>query len=207
MTVIAYPRGIKPVPNISGFLEGYALDYHTISCELSDDPYCQYRTKRTVIGELIYKLKYKSSYISDKERLVYLDQLVEILYKFIHSRRWSSQIQCIIPAPRSLNRSFQPVVEISQKLAKMVGVPCLNVLYKKGMNPKQMKNIEDYEERRLHLVKEVCIDPVVNIRGNKVLLLEDIFDSGSTFRRCIEVLSAQAGTRGIYALAITRTKR
>ena len=42
---------------------GYSLDYHTISSEyIGDDEYGhpQFETKRSDMGELLYRLKYKS---------------------------------------------------------------------------------------------------------------------------------------------------
>lgn len=55
---------INPIKLEGNWKEGFAIDYHVVKSEyLGEDCYgrAQFETTRTEIGELIYKLKYRSS--------------------------------------------------------------------------------------------------------------------------------------------------
>jgi hypothetical protein len=52
---------INPKPITGNWTEGFALDFHTLSSEyIGDDEYGhpQFDTKRSDVGELLYRLKY-----------------------------------------------------------------------------------------------------------------------------------------------------
>jgi hypothetical protein len=58
---------ITPISLIGNWLEGFALGLHTISSEFSGyDEFGHevFNTKRSEIGELLYRLKYKSESIT-----------------------------------------------------------------------------------------------------------------------------------------------
>ena len=50
------PMKLSPTP----WVEGYVLDYHTISSTPTGDPYYCFDTKRTELGVLLFRLKYRS---------------------------------------------------------------------------------------------------------------------------------------------------
>jgi hypothetical protein len=51
------PMKLAPMP----WVEGYVLDYHTISSTPTGDPYYRFNTKRTDLGELLFRFKYRSA--------------------------------------------------------------------------------------------------------------------------------------------------
>jgi hypothetical protein len=54
---------IKPMPmklSPKPWVDGYVLDYHTISSTPTGDPYYRFDTKRTEIGELLFRMKYRA---------------------------------------------------------------------------------------------------------------------------------------------------
>lgn len=96
---------VNPMRIPGRWLQGYVLDYHTLSSEfLGYDEFGHgvFDTKRSDIGELLYRLKYRS----DK---AVMDAIVDTAFKFVAS--WKPTINIIVPVPPSKNRVFQPVME------------------------------------------------------------------------------------------------
>ena len=78
--------------------EGYALDYHTLRSEFlgyDGAGHPQFNTTRSEIGELLYRLKYRS------DRSV-TNAIVETAVQFIRS--WGIEADVIIPVLGCLNR-------------------------------------------------------------------------------------------------------
>ena len=203
MTKSMIPRRINPIPRIPGFVDGYVLDYHfTCSPGLGSDPYVPENPQRTQLGEYIYNVKYKN--IDNALRIKFINDIINIMEGFIISnmRGWLTEIQCIVSAPASVKREKQPVSLISEGLASRLNLPFHDILFKSKTSP-PMKNIEDFEERKA-LLKDV-IKVKNSLSAKNILIIDDIFDSGATLRRSIEVLLEQNIARKVFALVLTRT--
>ncbi len=179
------------------WVEGYVLDYHTISSTPTGDPYYRFDTKRTELGELLYRLKYRaggSGVVTD---------IVDTVEQFV--REWKPPIDCVVSAPPSLPRPTQPVVELARVLAMRLGLPvCENVVIKVKATL-QMKNIDDWSERQ-RVLQEAIQRGKGDVKGKSVLLFDDLIESGSTLRRAADVLLRENGARAVYALVLTRTR-
>ncbi|MBI1986594.1 MAG: ComF family protein, partial [Rhodospirillales bacterium] len=73
--------------------DGYALDFHTLRSEyLGDDEYGhpQFHNTRSEVGELLYRLKYRS----DQSVVA---ELVEATASFVES--WKPGADAIVPVP------------------------------------------------------------------------------------------------------------
>ena len=91
--------------------EGYVLDYHILSSQcIGYDGFGKpiFDTRRTEVGELLYKLKYNRNRAA-------LGPLVEVVAEFVS--KWSPSIDVIVPVPatrvrrrRSQRRVRRPVV-------------------------------------------------------------------------------------------------
>ena len=93
------------------------LDLHSIGSEfLGHDEFGreQFETRRTEVGELLYRLKYRS-YASS------LDEIGAVAEKFIRS--WRVTFHVIVPAPPTRARRVQPLYQIAGELAKRFCVP------------------------------------------------------------------------------------
>jgi predicted amidophosphoribosyltransferase len=187
------PMKLAPMP----WVEGYVLDYHTISSTPTGDPYYRFDTKRTDLGELLYRFKYRSAGTSA------LDDMVDTADWFI--RGWAPPIDCVVPAPASVDRRAQPVVEIARGLAARLGLPVIEGAVVKIKATTQMKNIDDWAERQ-RLLADAVQAGKDDVRGKSVLLVDDLTESGSTLRRAADVLLRDGGARAVYALVLTRTK-
>jgi predicted amidophosphoribosyltransferase len=187
------PMKLAPMP----WVEGYVLDYHTISSTPTGDPYYRFDTKRTDLGELLYQFKYRSAGTSA------LNDIVDTVDQFI--RGWRPPIECVVPAPPSVGRRAQPVVEIARGGAARLRLPVFEGAVAKVKATAQMKNIDDWAERQ-RLLAEAVQAGKDDVRGKSILLVDDLTESGSTLRRSAEVLLGDAGARAVYALVLTRTK-
>ena len=187
------PMKLAPRP----WVEGYVLDYHTVSSIPTGDPYYRFDTKRTALGELLFLLKYRlggSTVIAD---------IVDTAVKFIGE--WKPTVDCIVPTPPSLTRKTQPVVELAREIATRLGFPVFEDAVIKVKVTPSMKNIDDWSERQRVLAEAVQVGSN-DVLGKSILLFDDLIESGSTLRRAGEVLLKDSVAAAIYALVLTRTK-
>ena len=187
------PMKLPPKP----WVEGYVLDYHTVSSTPTGDPYYRFDTKRTELGELLFRLKYRaggSDVVAD---------IVDTAEQFVGG--WKPPIDCVVPAPASLTRKTQPAVEVARGLAARLRIPMFEDAIVKVKTTPQMKNIDDWSERQRVLAEAVQAGQN-DVKGKSILLFDDLIESGSTLRRAAEVLLKDCGAGAIYALVLTRTK-
>jgi predicted amidophosphoribosyltransferase len=187
------PIRLPPSP----WVEGYVLDYHTVSSTPTGDPYYRFDTKRTELGELLFQLKYRAGGTK------VLADIVDAAAKFVEG--WKPPIDCVVPSPPSLTRSAQPAVDIARELAARLRVPVFYEALVKVKTTPQMKNIDDWSERQRVLAEAVQAGPN-DVKGKSILLFDDLIESGSTLRRAAEVLLKDGGARAVYSLVLTRTK-
>ncbi len=193
---------IRPTELKGNWVKGFALDVHTSSSDyLGDDQYGHphFDTKRSPLGELLYRLKFKS------DRSV-LEEITITVADFL-TNTWQivSGLQLLIPIPPSkLGRPFQPVVEIAKRLSDELSLPLsLDSLVKTNETP-ELKDIDDLDERR-SLLESVFHIKDISVKGKNILLFDDLYRSGATLNAATKVLYS-AGARNVYVLTLTRTR-
>lgn len=180
--------------------QGYALDYHTLSSTfLGHDEFGhpQFDTERSEIGELLYKLKYRTN------RSV-VATLVETIASFIVS--WNINPHALLPTPPSkVRRAYQPVTELAKELSANLNISlCLDCVVKVKDTP-QLKNVYDYDQRVKLLVDAYRINTAA-LKGKDVLLFDDLYRSGATLNAITDALYTTGAVANVYVLAITRTR-
>ena len=180
--------------------EGYALDFHTIRSEfLGYDGFGHpmFDTHRSEIGELLYKLKYQS------DRSV-VNTLVEIAADFIVS--WNPTLNLLVPTPPSRpRRTYQPVLEIAKSLSQRISVPLCVDCIKKVKDTRELKNVYDYDER-IQLLENAFSINSSKLKGQNVLLFDDLYRSGATLNAITGAVYEQVEGCTIYVLALTKTR-
>jgi competence protein ComFC len=156
----------------------------------------QFDTKRTELGELVYQLKFRGK----KDAVAVIADVA----KQFALGRWGGEFDVVVPAPPSVARGFQPLVEIARALATGLGIPLREDVIKKAKVTPQMKNIAVPERDRL--LHDAIQNGPGDITGQRILLIDDVIESGATLRRVAEVLLSEAGAQSVHALVITRTK-
>jgi hypothetical protein len=71
----------------------------------------QFDTKRSELGELVYRLKNRS----DRKALA---PIAEAAVEFI--KGWAPKVDAIVPVPPSRKRAYQPVVEIAKAIGRLL---------------------------------------------------------------------------------------
>jgi predicted amidophosphoribosyltransferase len=191
MAVVA----VHPVPIDGPWIEGFVLDRHVLSSVPIGylGEHMQFETTRSALGELVYQLKYRNGPLND---------IVDTAVGFV-SERWRGVIECVVSPPPSLHRTMQPAVLIASGIAAALGVPPLPAAAIKATATQQMKNVPLHE--RAPLLSAAIQAGADAVQGRRVLLIDDLWETGSTLRRVAEVLG-QMGATEVRALAMTRTK-
>jgi|SRR3989338_222626 len=192
---------INPKSLAGKWIQGYALDIHTIdSTFIGYDEYEHevFDTKRSEIGELLYRLKYKSDRTA-------LGEIIDTLADFLKNR-WKivDAIAAIIPVPPSKNRPFQPVLEIAKSLSSCLRIPFYDDLLLKSKETPELKDVYKYE-KRMELLKNVFYVGNV-LKGKSILLLDDLYRSGATLDAITEIMYNQGKVSNVYVLTLTRTR-
>ena len=186
---------VHPVPIDGPWIEGFVLDRHVISSVPTGylGEHMQFDTTRSALGELVYQLKYRNGPLND---------IVETAVAFVNER-WNGGIDCVVSPPPSLHRTKQPAVLIAAGIAAALGVSAAPAAAVKANATPQMKNVPLHE--RAPLLSAAIQAGTDTIQGRRVLLVDDLWETGSTLRRVAEVLG-QMGATEVRALAMTRTK-
>jgi competence protein ComFC len=182
--------------------DGYALDVHTTSSVMighNEYGHPQFDTTYSEVGALMNRLKYRG----DKTTLA---DLVDTAASFI--RDWKLDITAIVPVPPTkVYRTFQPVLALSTELASVLKVPILKSAVRKTKQIPELKNIYDAEERKRLLAGAFEANEQA-LKGQKILLVDDLYRSGATMNAITEVLlTAGASEVNVFAFTQTRTKR
>lgn len=178
---------------------GFALDLHTLSSEylgVDEFGHDRFNTKRTKIGNLIYRLKYQS----DKS------VMPEIISTIKASIKGIDKMDFIVPVPPSnISRKFQPVYEIGENLSEDTGVPFIkDALSKKSTT--ELKNVTDFSERERILKESISLKSGIDFSNKKVLVLDDLYRSGATLRAVTSVILESGNAKNVFVLTLTKTR-
>ncbi|MGN0342923.1 MAG: double zinc ribbon domain-containing protein [Roseburia sp.] len=180
---------------------------------LSDDrtEYCRdcsrkahsFRAGRAVFSyegrmrESLYRFKYANR----REYGAFYGEQAAILYG-----SWIKRcgVEAVIPVPlhrkRRQKRGYNQAEIFARELADRVGLPVRTDLVSRVVNTRPQKEL-DVEQRRKNLKKAFTINrSIVQLR--KVLLVDDIYTTGSTVDAVTQVLR-DAGVEEIYVLCIS----
>ena len=178
--------------------EGFSLDLHTLSstfigCDEIGRP--RFDTPRSEIGELLYKLKYKS----EQNVVSEIVEAVETLMK-----AWNPTVDILVPVPPSTYRLVQPVRLLTEAISQRLGIPLADCVTRRRNEP-QLKNIFDLDERAKLLEGLHAVDKSVT-RDKSVLLFDDLYRSGATMNAITTELYETGEATDVFALTITRTR-
>ena len=179
--------------------EGFVLDFHTVaSVYLGDDEFGHpiFDTTRTPLGELLYRLKYRSD-------ATVLDGIVGAADSFLRS--WKPGVEMIVPVPPSKkDRPSQPVLTIATALGARLGLPVNASAVSLARETPELKNVYEYDAR-LRLLAGAHAVEASEVAERRILVVDDLFRSGATMNAVTTALY-EAGATDVFALAITRTR-
>jgi competence protein ComFC len=189
---------INPQRIVGNWQSGVVLDIHTLSSTylgVNEYGHDVYDTKRSEIGELLYRLKYNSD-------LKAAEEIVRTAAEYLKPHR--AKFDLIVPVPPSGQRIVQPVITIANGIGAALNVPvaaCISTT--REATP--LKGVQDVDRRKELLKGLHAVDPA-HTTGRNVLLFDDLFRSGATMNAITELLKADGKACCVRAFAITRTR-
>jgi competence protein ComFC len=193
------PPILHPIKLPGPWSEGFVLErQHTLSSTLighdsNGNP--QFDTKRSELGELVYRLKNRS----DRKALA---PIAEAAVEFI--KGWAPTVDVIVPVPPSRRRAYQPVVEIAKAIGELLGLPVDPAAISKARETRELKNVFDFKERTMALQGAFKANEKA-VRGKRILLVDDLYRSGATAAIVAKALTS-GGATTVQMLAMTKTR-
>ena len=189
---------IKPIELVGTWDEGYALDTHTISSTyLGEDVYGnpKFDSNYSEIGKLLNSFKYSFEYGK-------LNEIMRLVEPFIRSWQVLQDVDFVIPVPSSKIRGYQPADEVAQKIASIINAGYSNeILHKESRI--ESKSLTGEAKQML---QGTIIKTKNATREHNMLLIDDIYDSGTTLLECVSVLRRDPKIKKIYVLTLTKTR-
>lgn len=193
MAAATNPRRI-----VGNWISGRALDIHTVSSThlgLNESGHDVFDTKRSELGELLYRMKYHGDLSAAPE-------IVEAAVAFLKRSRVGFDV--IVPVPPSGKRPVQPVLVLAAAIGKALNLPvseCISTT----RPATQLKGVMDPERRR-DLLEGLYEIKGTSTRGKSVLLFDDLYRSGATLSAITDLLMSQGKAEAVRVLTITQTR-
>jgi predicted amidophosphoribosyltransferase len=189
--------GINPIEIEGNWDKGFVLDKHVLrSIPKGENVYghMEFDTTRTELGELVYLFKNKNKYDC-------LSRIMDILSPFLDTWKDLESVDIVLPVPPTKQRIYQPASEIAQAIAEHLNISFIDGVLE-NTSREQAKNISKSNrgaEQRI----------IANLKATKqhsILLVDDLYDTGSTMSECVSVLRKDPKLERVFALAMTMTK-
>ena len=189
---------LSPRPVHGTWDDGRTLDLHIRSSEFvgyNEYGHAQFESTRTELGEMLYRLKYKD----DQSAIA---PIAQAACDFV--RGWNPGIDVIVPAPPSKNRVVQPLFQIADEVGRLLSLPVEKTSVCKIKATPELKNVD--HAKRLELLGEAHAIDGDALRGRRVLLLDDLYQSGATLNAIARLLKEAGGVSAVFALVLTRAR-
>jgi predicted amidophosphoribosyltransferase len=180
---------------------GFVLDKHTLHSEYIGDNqfgHPQFETTRSEVGEALYHLKYKGKFDN-------VDPLAQEIVRNLVPK--FGKIGLVLPMPPSRQRPRQPVSEIAQRVAELIGVPFFDdILVKKPAiaGAPELKNLGGKDAKVEALEARFEINGAITNDGKwNALVIDDLFDTGASMEAACAVLRGYNKIAEIYVAALT----
>jgi len=185
-SISSYLSSSHPRPLVGNWHAGFALDFHS--------SYKGAEWNRSGVGDLVYRLKYQSDSSA-------LPALVEHTRKLFAAHPEMNQFDIIVPTPPSSLREFNPVHEFCKALAQAMNKPMQPCVIKTRQT-KPQKEMQTLPQKRDNVAGAFAVNDDIN--GKRILLVDDLFDSGATLEEITKVLLKHKASR-VNALTFTKT--
>lgn len=125
----------------------------------------------------------------------------------VKNDEFKRKIDLIIPVPLHRNdlkkRGFNQSVLLGKVTGDYLSIPVReNVLVKKKLTPFQI-NLSK-KERKINILGAFSVEKPEEIKGQNILILDDVFTTGATVEECTKELM-KARAKNIFVLTLART--
>jgi len=189
---------INPYKIAGKWSQGVALDLHTLSSiylGVNEYGHEVYDTKRSDIGELLYRLKYRGDAAA-------ADEIAKTAAEFVTKQ--AVKFDLIVPVPPSGVRALQPVITIARRMGELLGIRVVECVSTTRPTA-QLKGVIDPDKRKELLSGLYAVDARQTEKRN-VLLFDDLYRSGSTLNAITDLLMGAGQANSVSVLTVTRTR-
>lgn len=158
-------------------------------------------------GAALYKGIMKDMIINFKynEEKDYAAVLGQFLFYFLKKYYNDKKFDYLIPVPlhktRLQKRTFNQALLLADILSDYSGIPLLRNYIKRIKNSPPLYNFSFLQRKKV--VKDIFkINNKKKLRGKNILIIDDIFTTGSTVNQVAQILKEQALTGEIYVLTL-----
>lgn len=180
---------------------GYSLDKQTTSSTpigRNQWGHVQFDTVRPEAGEALFQLKYRNDFSQ-------VESIANQLYQSLAGYYPTANL--LIPMPPSKHRIRQPVTEISIALAKLMGIYYADNLLVKNIATSAMKDISSRDEKLAKLNEAFAVNDILSEGATyDVLIVDDLYDTGSSLEVATKILKEYAKIRNVYVATVTRRR-
>ncbi|HLO31481.1 MAG TPA: RecQ family ATP-dependent DNA helicase [Anaerolineales bacterium] len=175
-----------PRPLIGSWQTGWSLGFHS---RITGGAW-----SRSGVGDLTYRLKYESD-------TTVLPALIEHTLNLFQAHPEMRQNDLIIPVPSSTERKVNPVHIFCETLASRIKIPMQTCVIKTRQTQPQ-KEMKTLAQKRANVAGAFAL--CGEIKSKRVLLVDDLFDSGTTLEEITQLLLKHEAAC-INVLTLTRT--
>ena len=134
----------------------------------------------------------------------YAAEMVRVYGAWIRSLHPDAMIPVPIHAKRMRKRGFNQAQELAERISRICGVPVLDDWLLRCRNTLPQKELSR-TERKVNLQGAFTLAKQLNQTPECVIIIDDIYTTGSTIEACSAVLK-EAGVQRIYFLCICTGK-
>jgi competence protein ComFC len=166
------------------------------------DFYFQFARSAVVAGEVVRNVIHRYKY----ERALWFEPfLADLLVREAGRELARGKWDMIVPVPlhpvKRREREFNQAERLGARLGQAVGIP-LNTKALRRVEPTQTQTLLNRQERAANMKKAFALRPGAQIKGRRVVLVDDVFTTGATTSACAKVLiAAGAGEVCVWTVA------
>jgi len=109
---------------------------------------------------------------------------------FISTHPTFGRVNAIVPVPPTVRgRRCDPVEAIAALLAQATGLECIALLYRRVFRQPQ-KDVHTLAAKKENVRGVFGVTSPARVKGQRLLLIDDFYDSGATLSECTRVLRA-----------------
>ncbi len=132
-----------------------------------------------------------------------------LLMQDVQQREPLNQADVIIPVPlhsdRERERGFNQALVLARELARLTHLPLDEYCVVRRMHTERHRAGMDAKARRQSVAAAFAIRHSDQIKGKRVLLVDDVFTTGATVSACTGVLKS-AGAEDVFVLTVARAQ-
>ena len=155
-----------------------------------------YRTEGQV-REAILGFKYRDEYYRQGQLVQWLTEAFD---RYAEKEKWDALVPVPLHYRRRRSRGFNQAVEIARGLGSARKMPVLNCLYRYRETLSQA--LLEKKARWENMDDAFRLKPGFDVRGRRLLLIDDVFTTGATANACAYALAtADAGSIAVLTVA------